>query len=452
MAGLLPANFKNVQTYPEEGKYCRVLNQHLIRRPFKIRFAEVSDMADLMRLEELAWAENLRAVPDVIRRRLETSPTTNLVCELKGKVVAVLYMQQIDNVDVVNSERFMEISEAHSPEGRVMQLIAISVDPEVSTMGIGSELRAFALHLARLDPAVDTVIGVTRCRDFKNYTGTMEQYIEDHVAGRSLDPIVEFHTSYGAKVVRLVDNFRPEDTDNYGIGVLIQYNVKEVASTDKVSVGKVEGSTMAPTLQLLSGIMEDLGYPVDSTELGKGFFDYGMDSLELVRIRNKLSSTLAMELPATLLLDFPTVQDLALQLDKERGIGVEKEALVAVELPPEEKKVGWDNMQPQDLLDMQEECRKAYSAPTYQRKFTETARKCYPDMLKYVLAIEPILIEVEGGIMKQHGLIEGTDWATVQEGRGQLTNCLMKYWRDVPELRMKGNELLHVTKQDQVWS
>ena len=34
-----------------------------------------------------------------------------------------------------------------------------------------------------------------------------------------------------------------------------------------------------------------------------------MDSLELVRVRNRLSSALAMELPATLLLDFPSVKD-----------------------------------------------------------------------------------------------------------------------------------------------
>lgn len=44
MAGLLPANVKMVQTYPEQAKYCRVINQHLVRRPFSIRFAELSDL------------------------------------------------------------------------------------------------------------------------------------------------------------------------------------------------------------------------------------------------------------------------------------------------------------------------------------------------------------------------------------------------------------------------
>merc|ERR1712187_904265 len=97
---------------------------------------------------------------------------------------------------------------------------------------------------------------------------------------------------------------------------------------------------------------DDLGYPPDVNDLGKGFFDYGMDSLELVRIRNKLSSTLAMELPATLLLDFPTVQDLAEQLDKERGVCEEEEAEEEEEV--QVPKIGWDTMGINEILDVQE--------------------------------------------------------------------------------------------------
>lgn len=31
------------------------------------------------------------------------------------------------------------------------------------------------------------------------------------------DPILDFHTSYGAEVLRVVPNFRPEDVDNEGV-------------------------------------------------------------------------------------------------------------------------------------------------------------------------------------------------------------------------------------------
>jgi len=180
-------------------------------------------------LEEQGFAK-CAASPKTLKRRLETSPTTSLVCEMNGKVVAVLYMQLIPSVDTVFEEDHMDISSYHTPGGHVIQLIALIVSPTVSSLGVGSELRSFALHLARLDPNVDTVVGVTRCRNFAGYEGTMEDYMKDHVGGKITDPVVDFHTSYGAKYVSLVKNVRPEDTKNNGVGVLIQYNVNNLAS------------------------------------------------------------------------------------------------------------------------------------------------------------------------------------------------------------------------------
>lgn len=450
MAGLLPANYKAVQTYPEEARYCRVLNQHLVRRPFKVRFADMADLPSLVHLEELAWAESLRATPDVLRRRLETSPTTNLVCEMKGKVVAVLYMQLINSLDAVDKEQFMEISNAHSPKGRIMQLIAISTHPEVSSIGIGADLKGFALHLARLDQNIDTVIGITRCRDFISYDGTMQEYVDAHVAGKVLDPTLDFHTGYGAQVVRLVPGFRPEDVDNHGTGVLIQYHVKELAQKTQLRLDEPKRPTLVPTLEVISQIMDELGYPLDKDDLAKGFFDYGMDSLELVRVRNKLSSTLDMDLPATLLLDFPTVKDLAVQLDRELGVGAE-EGKSEGSSSEKAQLVGWDTIGVTELMEIQDRCKKMFSLPQYQKRFTDIARMCYPDTFMYTLAIEPIIVEVEGSAIFDFGLIEDTQWSTVQKNRGEMTKCILKYWGLFSEVRALGNEVFHLTKQDQQW-
>jgi hypothetical protein len=37
------------------------------------------------------------------------------------------------------------------------------------------------------------------------------------------DKTLSFHTGYGAEILRLVPDFRPEDLQNQGTGVLIQY-------------------------------------------------------------------------------------------------------------------------------------------------------------------------------------------------------------------------------------
>eukprot|EP01126_Amoeba_proteus_P016532 TRINITY_DN17670_c0_g2_i1.p1 TRINITY_DN17670_c0_g2~~TRINITY_DN17670_c0_g2_i1.p1 ORF type:complete len:118 (+),score=1.22 TRINITY_DN17670_c0_g2_i1:267-620(+) len=41
--------------------------------------------------------------------------------------------------------------------------------------------------------------------------------------GLPFDPILRFHASHGATIVRTIPNFRPKDLPNQGYGVLVQY-------------------------------------------------------------------------------------------------------------------------------------------------------------------------------------------------------------------------------------
>ncbi|CAE8682966.1 unnamed protein product [Polarella glacialis] len=458
MAGLFPTDFKSVQNYPEQGNYCRMMNQHLVRRPYKIRFAELADLPTLEKLEAKTWAQNLRAAAEVLRKRLETSPTSNLVCEVNGEVVAVLYMQRVSTLEAVQSEKFMQISDSHTPGGRILQLIAISADPEVSGMHIGTDLRSFALLLARLDPTVDSVIGVTRCADFAGRSGSLQDYVDGHVSGLHSDKTLGFHTGYGASVLRLVPDFRPEDTENSGTGVLIQYQVKAwVASSTSSSSSTAKGTkttgatSEAPGLEILAEIMEDIGYTLDRTDLSQGFFSYGIDSLELVRIRNRLIAALGRELPATLLLDFPNVQDLADQLDKERGLGA-----TAPQAPEGETEggsnqeqnaeTGWASIDLEQMKQLQEKLNKLYALPQNQKKLGELAAKYLPDKSRYLSSIEPVMAEVEGPVLLAFGLADDMKPATVQKARKGFTPCVKRLGRRNPEVLERDQELLKLLK------
>lgn len=327
MAGLFPTDFKSVQAYPEQGRYCRMMNQHLVKKPYVIRLAEVSDLEKLQSLEEKAWAPGLRASPEVLKARLEKAPTGNFVCVVDGEVVAVLYTQRVPAVSAVDSQRFMEVSASHDPKGRVLQLIAISADPETKVVGVGSDLRSFALLLAKLDPTVDTVIGVTRCSNYSADSGVdVAGYVTGHVQGKHADKTLGFHTGYGARIARPVPGFRPEDADNGGVGVLIQYDIKSwtVSHMDLGTQSNTNGQhktteKAATALEALCEIMAEMKHPVKDDELGLGFFNLGIDSLEMVRIRNQLSAWIGRELPATFLLDFPSVQEAAAELQKQNG-------------------------------------------------------------------------------------------------------------------------------------
>eukprot|EP00747_Dinoflagellata_sp_TGD_P195042 gnl/TRDRNA2_/TRDRNA2_63153_c1_seq1.p1 gnl/TRDRNA2_/TRDRNA2_63153_c1~~gnl/TRDRNA2_/TRDRNA2_63153_c1_seq1.p1 ORF type:complete len:951 (-),score=212.71 gnl/TRDRNA2_/TRDRNA2_63153_c1_seq1:56-2569(-) len=523
LAGLLPQEFKKVKSYPEQASYCRMLSQHMVRRDYQFRFAEPNDLPQLVKLEEMAWQQEMRASPEVLERRLRISPTTNFVCVLNGKVVAVLYMQRILQVSEVHNQKFMQISDSHDPNGRILQLIALASDTEdanVSLLNLGSELRAFALHMARLDPTVDTVVGVTRCKNLCLYSGTMEKYVRQYAQGNLKDPLLDFHTSYGAEVKGTVANFRPEDAENGGMGVLVQYSLEDPALTVEKKARSAE-TQGCPTIDFLSLVIEDLGYEVDKKELPNAdFFSFGMDSLELVRIKNRLSTEYDMNLPVTLLIDFPTVSELCKELDTLRGVeGYQHQAqklggqegreaelqkrvaqlekalhqqqgagpVISRRPPAQRNKAGttaeakdqqiedsyksqdisdveqmavfhpmteddWDSISPDEVLRMMMECKKLFLSRKYQERFASVAKRCYPDIKKYIYGIEPLLVEAQGPLLVARGWCQDEEWEHVQEARGQLDEIVMKYWSEYPDVERLGLELIHITGQDQIWS
>lgn len=70
-------------------------------------------------------------------------------------------------------------------------------------------------------------------------------------------------------------------------------------------------------IEVIQTVMTSMGSDVDLDDLDKGFFQYGLDSLDLVTMKDKLSEKLQLEMPATLLMDYPTVKDLEEYLDAE---------------------------------------------------------------------------------------------------------------------------------------
>lgn len=297
MAGMLPTDVKKVNLYPENALYSRVMNQHFVRRPFKVRFASPADITTLEQLEKLVWG-SLGVPKETLLKRMEVCPVGCFVCTVKDKVVAALYTQRISDLAVLDEQKFQKLHETHEPDGNIIQLIAIATHPDVSEMRIGEDLRNFALHLARLDPSVDCVIGVTRCQEFKSQSQSMEEYMKQHMSGLKVDPIVDFHTGYanicfgcpniflevqqsfwtshffyvqqilwtstgyGAKVARTVPNFRPEDTDNSGCGVLIMYDVKDLPGMGQASGHAIQAVPQArvSVVETIKNVVKDIGY------------------------------------------------------------------------------------------------------------------------------------------------------------------------------------------------
>eukprot|EP00747_Dinoflagellata_sp_TGD_P052115 gnl/TRDRNA2_/TRDRNA2_147727_c2_seq1.p1 gnl/TRDRNA2_/TRDRNA2_147727_c2~~gnl/TRDRNA2_/TRDRNA2_147727_c2_seq1.p1 ORF type:complete len:420 (+),score=99.38 gnl/TRDRNA2_/TRDRNA2_147727_c2_seq1:2-1261(+) len=406
MAGLLPREV--VQTWPVGGSYCHVMSQHLQHIDFQIRLADKDDLPGLLNLEELSREEHLRAPARAILARLEASPTWNLVCTLKERIVAVLYMQRLATVtDLLKTEKIRDAHKFVNPAGQVLQFVDLLFDPR--TKGYGSQLRGFALYLARLDPDINTVVAVTRCTDFRRYHDSMEEYVDMHQDGSRVDPGLYLHTSYGASIQRLVPGFWPEDKDNNGIGILIDYKLQILfdESNSKMSVQNAAAKEM-PTLQVLKDLMSDWGFIVHEENVTDEFLAFGLNSLEIFRLNARLAATLGMDLSPTLLLDFPTVKGVCDHLDLQRNIGplaMAKSQQLALLSPAEETDFEC-RTSPDEIVQMMYAEKKRYAKRKMQEKFAKLSKNSYPEMVTYVLAVDPILFAVQSQILVAFGFLD----------------------------------------------
>lgn len=214
--------------FEEEFKKGNFLDEAFIKREYSIRKAQENDMDVLNRLEQACWPEGTRTDDGKIRQRLADSACLNLVVEYEEKVVGVLYTQRIfaKNMKKVNSlylERYRTCS------GDCIQAIALNILPEYQNLGLGFELLEFALEYYSLDDTVKTVCAITRCRDcvksgFVSQLEYMKNIFHDGIFD---DATLKFHQLHGAKVIGLIPNYRPQDLDNQGYGVLVKYQIKE---------------------------------------------------------------------------------------------------------------------------------------------------------------------------------------------------------------------------------
>eukprot|EP00927_Polykrikos_kofoidii_P004236 TRINITY_DN11683_c0_g2_i3.p1 TRINITY_DN11683_c0_g2~~TRINITY_DN11683_c0_g2_i3.p1 ORF type:complete len:581 (+),score=85.65 TRINITY_DN11683_c0_g2_i3:188-1930(+) len=82
---------------------------------------------------------------------------------------------------------------------------------------------------------------------------------------------------------------------------------------------EIQSEIGGAALAAIVAAMRNLGYQVDqfnSDDLDRGFFEYGLDSLEAGQLQQDLGVRLGRALPATLLFDYPSLGSLAQKLDQ----------------------------------------------------------------------------------------------------------------------------------------
>ena len=175
--------------------------------------------------------------------------------------------------------------------------------------------------MAELDDSIHSIVAVTRCRKFCGKSTRLDSlvnYIGACERGEETDPGVSFHFSGGAFFIKIVENFRPEDNDNLGCGVLIKYSLKgshtcsnllddSLCPTDAVHGKNTEKMSKQQCVRLINDVTSQVfGFIIDAQM--QTWTEIGFDSFSVIEFSNALQVTFpSVILLPTTFYDFPTL-------------------------------------------------------------------------------------------------------------------------------------------------
>jgi acyl transferase domain-containing protein/acyl carrier protein/GNAT superfamily N-acetyltransferase len=299
-AGLF-ARAEFAKYYPKTFPFTRITLNWFEKRPYSIRHAHPGDLPALVKLEQACWQPPMQVAEADLAQRLARFPEGQCVLEMDGRIAGVIYSQRIDSVQALEKTAFADIAALHTAEGAVVQLIAVNVLPEMQHLGLGDQLLEFMLQYCAVKGGIECATGVTRCKNYVQQQDIMqEEYIQlRDEQGRYQDPILRFHHAHGAQIKQLLYNYRPEDIDNQGHGVLIEYDIHHRQPAT------VQGASPQATMDDKASLPEIIEHAIRTVMGSSRLRQYsakwplnemGMDSLDLLELRSLLSRRFEMDL------------------------------------------------------------------------------------------------------------------------------------------------------------
>lgn len=291
-----------------------ILN-HFKNKPYQIRQACTEDVLQLLELEISCWPEPLRIREENIRCRLDRYPDGQFVVQVDERIVGVIYTQRIANAELLKNASYQQVSNLHSSQAPVLQLLSINVDPARQGEGFGDLLLEFVLQWCYRKEDIEKVVAVTRCQNYKDNSHlSLKEYLETHEKSlNGVDPILRFHTYHGAKIMDILPDYRPEDRDNQGAGVLIEYAIKDChCKWKEPRLHELVKDQKIKADEVYTIIMELLPQEYHTNfSPALPLREMGFDSLGLLELRMVLNQRFQITLDATFFFTYPTPLSIA---------------------------------------------------------------------------------------------------------------------------------------------
>ncbi|HKR62425.1 MAG TPA: beta-ketoacyl synthase N-terminal-like domain-containing protein, partial [Thermoanaerobaculia bacterium] len=311
------ARNESFRRFPRTLPFTRITLGQFEQRDYAIRRMRIADLDAVARLE----GDEFRQPLDVLQRRVERGGS--YVIEYGGRVAGVVHTQRIANVELLRTTNQAVADALHDPAGAFVHLLGLSVDRDARSIGLGDHLLKFVLQMASVQPSVEGVAGVTRCRD---YRADRDGSLIDYVARRE-DANLRFHHGHGATIGELIAGYRPDDVENGGFGVLVQYDLRSTQSA------RVQSTTApsSPEIELASAIRRVLDKPADwIVPPSEPLMQLGLDSVGLMELRALIEERFSLALGDTFFFKHPTLAAAAASL-AERSAAQVASASPAIE-------------------------------------------------------------------------------------------------------------------------
>ncbi len=323
--GLFP-KIEFSRRYPSAFPYSRITLNYFEKRDYTLQHAQAADVPELLQLEEACWGKKLAVSAYEINRRLENFPQGQLIVKMHDRIVAVVYTQKIQSITELQDITFAKVSQLHHNAGKVIQLLGINVLPEMQDTGLGNQLREFVLWWAALKSGIKTIVGITRCKNYvENSALTMKEYINQHTqTAGGVDLILRFHTSHGAQIKAILKNYRPEDSDNQGAGILIEYDLFNLAEpslplTDAAVVPQIKKVIDKNIALTVNTLIKKLIAEVHRQQYSMSYplREMGLDSLGLLELRTLINQQFNVKLDPTFFFEYNTANAIVEYLNQQ---------------------------------------------------------------------------------------------------------------------------------------
>lgn len=332
--GLFPRSGYS-RRFPRTVPFTRITLDWLEKRDYTVRNAVPSDLPALNDLEEQCWPVAMRMQATELAARLDRFPEGQFVLEQHGRVAAVLYSQRLESAAALDSAIYKTLPTLHTADGPVLQLLGLNVAPDAQDQNLGSELADVVTRWCVLRGDIESIVGVTRCKDYQRRSkGSFEEYVWTVADGLPIDPILRFHTSRGASIRKILPGYRPEDTDNLGHGIVIEYQIRdrvESAAVQQPVQVRIEDdieSALAGCIRHLLNPRYHSAYAADVP-----LREMGMDSLDLMELRILLNRRFQVELDSSFFFEHSTPSAIAKYLAKDVAVPVRRGATARASAP-----------------------------------------------------------------------------------------------------------------------